>query len=98
MIDTVSYVLDLPANPTAVSYAGDTGLIQREISAGTRIVVNITGDRVMPPLFATLIQLRDDLNANDASAVDAGAGAVVSRLDEVLALRSEIGAALRSAS
>lgn len=95
MTDTAPYVPDIPANPTSVTYAGDTALIQREISAGTRIAVNITGDRVMPPLFATLIQLRDDLNANDASAVDASAGAVVSRLDEVLGLRSEIGAAMR---
>ena len=95
MTDTAPYVPDNANNPTTVSYVGDTGLIQREVSEGSRITVNITGDRVMPQLFATLIQFRDDLNASDATALDADLGALESRLDELLELRGEVGSRMR---
>ena len=93
--DTAPYVPDIPNNPTVVTYDGDTGLIEREISKGSRIAVNITGDRVLPQLFATLIQFRDDLAGNDVTALNADVAALDAQIDAVLDLRSEIGAKMR---
>ena len=59
--NTAPFVPDDPAAPTAVAYAGDTGLRQREIAMGERVTVNITGDRVFPDIYSTLISLRDAL-------------------------------------
>ena len=93
--DTVPYVPDIPNNPTTVTYNGDTGLIQREILEGTRLSVNITGDRVLPGVFAALISFRDDLLANDQVALDADGAALDTQLEAVLNLRGETGAKIR---
>ena len=92
---TVPYVPDIPNNPTTVTYNGDTGLIQREILEGARLAVNITGDRVLPAVFAALITFRDDLLANDQAALDAASGALDVQLEAVLGLRAETGAKIR---
>ena len=93
--DTVPYVPDFPNSPTAVTYNGDSGLIQREIAEGVRVAVHITGDRVLPGVFVALIQFRDDLLANDSAALTGAAAALESQLDGVVGLRSEIGATMR---
>ena len=93
--DTVPYVPDIPNSPTAVTYDGDSGLIQREIAESTRVAVHITGDRVLPAVFAALIQFRDDLLANDSAALAGAAATFDAQLDAVVGLRSEIGATMR---
>lgn len=96
MTDTAPYVPDVPAAPTAVTYNGDNGVIQREISAGRRITVNVPGNAVIPQIFTTLMKFRDDLTANNLTALNADGGLIDSQLDEVLRLRSEVGVKTRS--
>lgn len=93
--DTQPFVPDNPANPGTVTYAGDTNAVEREISQGERIVVNISGDRVFPGVIADLISLRDHLRANDTTALQGDADAMGARLDATLELRSEVGAKMK---
>lgn len=90
--DTQPFVPDNTTTPTVVTYAGNTGLIQREISQDERIAVNITGDRVLPGVIADIISLRDHLTTNNGVALKNDADQMGARLDETLNLRSEIGA------
>jgi flagellar hook-associated protein 3 FlgL len=92
---TAPFVPDVPGNPTVVNYVGDTGAIQREIGDGERVDVNITGDQVFTPLFATLIQFRDDLRSNDASALQSDPAALNAEIDRVLQVTGGIGARVR---
>ncbi len=92
LTDTAPYVPDDPTTPTVVTYAGDMGRIDREVAEGSRISVNITGNRLDP--FAALITFRDNLLANDEAAIALDAGAMEAQLDVALRLRSEVGATM----
>jgi flagellar hook-associated protein 3 FlgL len=95
---TQPFVEDVPGNPTVVTYAGDTGAIEREIGPdGERIQVNIVGDNLFSPIYQTLIQLRDDLQADDQTAVNADSGLLASDLNRVIEYRGDIGAKVRQA-
>jgi flagellar hook-associated protein 3 FlgL len=92
------FVEDVPGAPTVVNYLGDDGAIAREIGAsGERVQTNIIGDDLFSPVYATLIKLRDDLQADDQAAVNAGSGDVADALDRVLEYRGDIGAKMRQA-
>lgn len=93
--NTQPFVPDVPGNPTVVAYAGDTGLVQREVSRGELVPTNITGDRVFPQVFATLIAFRDHLQSNNVPLVAADGDLIAARLESALELRSEIGAKSR---
>lgn len=84
------------AYPTgAVMYNGDNGQMPREIGAKLLLSINVTGQRSdasLRSVFQTLVQLRDDLNANSQSAISADVGAVDTAMDTVLKLRAEAGA------
>ena len=74
---TPPFVEDVPGAPTVVTYVGDGGTIEREIGpGGEKIKVNIVVGDLFDGIFSTLIQLRDDLNANDQAAVNLASGAV----------------------
>ena len=92
---TAPFVPDDPNTPTLVTYAGDSGSTDREISRGVRVGTNITGNRGFPAVFQTLIQLRDNLLANNATAIGNDATALTSALDTIHELRSEIGSKVR---
>jgi len=89
--NSAPFVPDNATAPTAVTYAGDAGQRQREITPGERVTVNITGDRVFPDLYASLIGLRDALNTNNTGSINAAIGQLGGVLDGVLELRSELG-------
>lgn len=89
------FVPDVPSLPTAIAYVGDGGTVEREIAAAERVAVNITGDRVFPDIFATLISFRDALRTNDTAGITQSVGDINVRLDDVLALRSEVGSKMR---
>jgi flagellar hook-associated protein 3 FlgL len=93
LTDTAPYVPDNATTPTTVAYAGDTGDIDREVAEGSRVTINITGNRLTP--FASLITFRDNLLANDVTALGLDAGLIEAQLDVVLRLRSETGATVR---
>ena len=92
------FVEDVPGNPTLVTYGGDAGTIEREIGpGGERIQVNIPGSSLFSGVFTTLMQLRDDLFANDQAAVNTDSGTVGADLDRVIQFRGDIGAKMRQA-
>ena len=93
--DTTPFVPDVAAAPTVVSYAGDAGLVKREVALGVLVDGNVAGSQGFPAVFSALLQLRDDLLANDQAAVNAGTSAINAALDTVLQLRSEIGSRVR---
>ena len=74
-----------------MNYNGDTGLVRREIARGELVESNITGDRGFPDVFAALIQLRDNLLADDQAAVGNDVTAIDSSLSTMLTLRGEVG-------
>lgn len=91
------FVEDVPGNPTLVTYVGDAGVIEREIGPGELIQVNIPGNALFSGIYTTLMQLRDDLFADDQAAVNLGSGNVSADLDRVIQFRGDIGAKIRQA-
>lgn len=87
---TPPYLPDNAATPTTVTYQGDTGRIDREVSEGSRVSVNITGNRMLP--FAALITFRDNLMANDITQLGLDPAAMTAELDKAIQLRAEVGA------
>jgi flagellar hook-associated protein 3 FlgL len=62
---------------TAVTYSGDSGVDQVEIDQGLVVNKNVTGDNVFQPgagvdVFQALIDLRDNLRANNTAGISAG--------------------------
>ena len=92
---TAPFVEDVPGNASAVTYAGDNGSIQREISDGEQMPVNLQGNAIFTPLFNSLIAFRDALNPNDLSAIGSASTNMGTSLDTVLQARGEIGARTR---
>lgn len=92
-IDTKPFSLDASNN---VVYNGDTSTFDREISPGSLVDINVTGDRFMVAganVFATLKALADDLRAGDNKQVsEVRIGELNKVIDNVLAIRSDIGA------
>jgi flagellar hook-associated protein 3 FlgL len=50
-----------------VAYAGDSGVIQREIGPGTLVTTNVNGNAAFQPLFTAIIAARDALYNNDTT-------------------------------
>jgi flagellar hook-associated protein 3 FlgL len=92
---TAPFVEDVPGQPTAITYAGDAGQVQREIGDREQMPVNLQGAPIFMPLFADLIAFRDALNTNDMGGVAAASGDMSTALDNVLQARGEIGARSR---
>ncbi len=92
---TKPFTEDIPGNPSAVAYNGDSGLIEREIAQGERVTANITGDQFFPQLFSRLIAFREALTTNDAATIRSSTGALKTSIDEGLTLRADIGARVR---
>ncbi len=86
---------DLPANPTAFIYNGDTGDVLREIGEGERIAVNIQGEPLFDGIFAALVSFRDGLIANNRTAMNAASSQISNEIDTVLTARGEVGARMR---
>ena len=86
---------DVPGAPTVVTYNGDAGVVEREIGNGQRVQVNIPGDQLFSSIAANLIQLRDDLNADNRAAVSASTAVIDADLDKVLNFRGDIGSKMR---
>ena len=81
------------APPTAVTYNGDSGAVDRSISIGVRVTVNVPGDQVFGPAFQALIDLRDDLLTGDANAIRlTDVAALDGVLDSTLTARGGLGA------
>ena len=79
--------------PTSVTYNGNSGALDRDMDVNSTIAINVPGDKVFPSSFTALIALRDNLNAGNNAAVGSGDIAAIDRaLDDLLGVRSEVGA------
>ena len=92
---TVPFVEDVAGQASLVTYAGDTGSVQREIGKGQQMPVNLNGDAIFSPLIQNLISFRNALNTNDLNSVSTTSGQLKTNLDTVLQARGEIGARTR---
>ena len=89
-----------PFSVTNNSYSGDNGLIEFEIGAGgNKIVVNVTGDKVFnvdltgtSQLLTVMDNLKKALDLGDHQAVSNLIADVDKQLENVLAVRAEVGA------
>ncbi len=70
-------------NTTIVYHGGHNNLIQRAISPGQWVTVNVDGEASFMPLFEALIAARDALNNNDPLALQAALDALQVAQDEV---------------
>lgn len=80
---------------TSVAYNGDSGARLIEIEPGQTIAANVTGGAATAAVFSSLIQLRDDLNANNAAAVGGDIAGVQSALDGMLDSLADVGARMQ---
>lgn len=79
------------APPTSVTYNGDAGVVERDIG-GTRVQVNVAGDTAFASTFATLIDLRTSLAADNTTALQTtNLTSLDAALDDVLQVRGNLG-------
>ena len=81
--------------PAAVTWQGDTGQRIRQVSAQDAVAVNVIGDQVFEDMFADLIDLRDNLNANaPTTTINSSIADIDRALNSVLDARADVGARL----
>ena len=81
--------------PAAVTWQGDTGQRIRQVSAQDAVAVNVIGDQVFEDMFADLIALRDNLNANaPTTTINSSIADIDRALNSVLDARADVGARL----
>jgi flagellar hook-associated protein 3 FlgL len=80
-----------------VTYGGDSGLMPEEVSQGEFLNKNIPGDtfKTGTDVFKALITLRDDLNSNNTTAIQADIGTVTAAHDQVLNMTTDLGGKLK---
>lgn len=99
-LDSPAFVESRDANGqiTSVAANGDiTGQIVRQVEPGIDMVVNVSGDRVFPDIFNTLINLRDSLVQSpfDLNAVSTALDDLKTNLDTTLDVRAAVGTKVR---
>jgi len=81
--------------PAAITWQGDNGLRTRRISAQDSVPANVIGDQAFGDIFADLITLRDNLQANAPGTTVGNSLADIDRaMDRVLNTRADVGARL----
>jgi flagellar hook-associated protein 3 FlgL len=88
-----------PFSETNNSYSGDNGVIEFEVGAGgNKIAVNVTGDKVFDvsggtsQLLTVMDKLKNALDSGDHQAVSNLIVDVDKQMENVLAVRAEVGA------
>ncbi|MBN1267465.1 MAG: flagellar hook-associated protein FlgL [Anaerolineales bacterium] len=81
--------------PDTVSYSGDTGVIQRAVSPGQLITVNIDGDAAFNPVFDAIIRGRDALAANNKTEIGAAITDLQNAIESVKIVRTNNGSRKR---
>lgn len=91
-LSTVAPFSPVGVPTTSVTYNGDSGVVERDISVGVRVQINVAGDTALGTTFTALIALRDDLLSGDTGAVrTADLQALDTALDDVLSVRGQLG-------
>jgi len=89
--DQPGYVLAQPST-TPGAYQGNNGQIQREISPGVTLGVNLDATTTFDPLFSALNQLQAGLAADSSSQIQSSIGALDGAMDAIAMARAEAGA------
>lgn len=90
---TPPFAISGGAGSRVVAYQGDAGAIQREISPGQTMQVNVTGNTALPAVFSAIIQVENDLqNGNGAAAGGADLQALDQAHDGLLVAQATVGA------
>jgi flagellar hook-associated protein 3 FlgL len=79
---------------TSVTYNGDSGLMPEEINKGEVMNKNVAGSELTAAgtdAFNTLIKFRDDLTANDTTAITADIDKLQTASDAVTAMNTDVG-------
>jgi len=92
---TAPFVEDVPGSPAAVTFAGDAGLVVREIGDGEQMAMNLDGDAIFTSIFQKLITFRDALNTNDLATIGTISTGISAEIDSTLQARGVIGARMR---
>ena len=79
----------------SAAFAGDTGVITRNISPSQPLVVNVDSNGPFSDLFAGLVQARDALIANDKTAMGAALTSIQNASSSLTELSTGNGARLR---
>jgi flagellar hook-associated protein 3 FlgL len=82
------------ANPSTVAgaYKGNTGQVQRQISTGVTMAVNVDAQPTFDPLFTALNQLQAGLTANSSSQIQTSISALDTALTAINSSRAQVGA------
>ncbi|MFN0073195.1 MAG: flagellar hook-associated protein FlgL [Chloroflexota bacterium] len=76
-----------------VTYSGDAGQMLREIDAGSTIQINVNGSTTFSAVFATTINVRDHLLADDSVSLGSvDLTALDSTISGLLNVRADVGA------
>jgi len=81
--------------PDTVSFSGDNGVIQRAVSPGQLININIDGDSTFDPVFSAVIRGRDALAANDTVELATAISDLQDALEGVKIIRTNNGSRRR---
>src|SRR5665213_3624975 len=67
---TIPFTAATAANgAVTVTYQGDSGTINRELSAGVTSQINVAGSTALPAVFSAMSQLQSDLLSGNASTI-----------------------------
>jgi flagellar hook-associated protein 3 FlgL len=89
--DQPGFVQHMPSS-SAGAYQGNQGQVQREISPGVSMVVNVDPAATFDSLFSALDQLQTGISANDTTTLQASIGTFDTALDALNISRSQVGA------
>jgi flagellar hook-associated protein 3 FlgL len=78
--------------PSPGAYQGDQGTMERNVSPGVAMGVNINGGSVFDPVFRALAALDSALAASSSSGARASLDTLDSSLDVLLTARAQVGA------
>ena len=89
-INTEPYSL-VTGTPDTLAYAGDNGLINRNISPGQTIQVNVDAEAEFTALFNAMVTARDELLANNQAGIETALALFDPAMDDINTLRTQNG-------
>lgn len=92
---TAPFAITTGGSGTAVNYQGDNNAIQREISPGQTMQINMPGSTALPAVFQAIARLQSDLQSGNTAAIS---GADLQALDQahdgLLVAQAQVGASV----
>ncbi len=83
-------------SPDTVSFSGDTGVVQRAVSPGQLVTINVPGNSTFSDSFDALIRARDGLAANDHTEISAAIADILDAIENVKSVRTDNGSRRRN--